>query len=123
MGTALKQFGFEPGDVGPNLCEGPVIPRPGGVVAGHAARPSLGLDPPHERLPRPAPEPRRRILQPVTDPFDLHVNDLKEVWKFVNYITSEVPPPNKEKDDLAKEVEDLKKQVRAIQMTLNFRDQ
>jgi transcriptional regulator with XRE-family HTH domain len=62
-------------------------------------------------------------LNPVYQPFDLHVNDLKEVWKFVNYITSEVPPPNKEKDDLAKEVEDLKKQVRAIQMTLNFRDQ
>ena len=62
-------------------------------------------------------------LNPVYQPFDLHVNDLKEVWKFVNYITSEVPPPNKEKDDLAKEVEDLKMQVRAIQMTLNFRDQ
>jgi transcriptional regulator with XRE-family HTH domain len=62
-------------------------------------------------------------LNPIYDPFDLHVNDLKEVWKFVNYITSEVPEPNKEKDDLAKEVEDLKKQVRAIQMTLNFRDQ
>jgi transcriptional regulator with XRE-family HTH domain len=62
-------------------------------------------------------------LNPIYDPFDIHVNDLKEVWKFVNYITSEVPEPNKEKDDLAKEVEDLKKQVRAIQMTLNFRDQ
>jgi hypothetical protein len=62
-------------------------------------------------------------LNPIYEPYDLHVNDLKEVWKFVNYITSEVPPPNKEKDDLAREVEDLKKQVRAIQMTLNFRDQ
>jgi len=62
-------------------------------------------------------------LNPVYDPFDIKINDLKEVWKFVNYISSEVPEPNKEKDALAEEVEKLKKQVRAIQMTLNFREQ
>lgn len=66
---------------------------------------------------------RLHSLNPIYDPFDINVNDLKEVWKFVNYITSEVPESNKEKDNLAREVEDLKKQVRAIQMTLNFRDQ
>ncbi len=62
-------------------------------------------------------------LNPLYEPFEIDMNDLKEVWKFVNYINSEVPEPNTEKDNLAKEVEDLKKQVRAIQMTLNFRDQ
>ncbi|MEJ2594296.1 MAG: LexA family transcriptional regulator [bacterium] len=62
-------------------------------------------------------------LNPIYQPYDIHVNDLKEVWKFVNFITNEVPEPNRERDDLAREVEDLKKQVRAIQMTLNFREQ
>ena len=62
-------------------------------------------------------------LNPLYEPYDIKMNDLKEVWKFVNYITSEVPEPNSEKDDLAREVEDLKRQVRAIQMTLNFREQ
>lgn len=66
---------------------------------------------------------RLHSLNPIYDPFELPVNELKEVWKFVNYISSEVPEPNKEKDTLAAEVEKLKKEVRAIQMTLNFREQ
>lgn len=66
---------------------------------------------------------RLHSLNPIYDPFDIHMNDLKEVWKFVNYMSSEVPEPNKEKDALADEVEKLKKEVRAIQMTLNFREQ
>lgn len=66
---------------------------------------------------------RLHSLNPIYEPFELQLNNLKEVWKFVNYISSEVPQPNKEKDTLADEVEKLKKQVRAIQMTLNFREQ
>jgi len=66
---------------------------------------------------------RLHSLNPIFDPFDIKVNDLKEIWKFVNYINSEIPEANKEKDALADEVEKLKKQVRAIQMTLNFREQ
>ncbi len=62
-------------------------------------------------------------LNPLYEPYDIKVSDIREVWKFVNYISSEVPEPNKEKDDLAQEVEKLKRQVQAIQMTLNFRDQ
>ncbi len=62
-------------------------------------------------------------LNPLYEPYDVKVDDIREVWKFVNYISSEVPEANKEKDDLAKEVEKLKRQVQAIQMTLNFREQ
>ena len=59
-------------------------------------------------------------LNPLYLPFELSVNEIQEVWKFVNYISSEVPEPNKEKDQLAKEVKDLRKQVEAIQMKLNL---
>ena len=38
----------------------------------------------------------------------------------LNYISSEVPEPNKEKDELTREVKELKKQVQAIQMKLNL---
>lgn len=59
-------------------------------------------------------------LNPLYEPYEIHINQVREVWKFVNYISSEVPPQNKEKDLLADEVEKLKKQVQAIQMKLNL---
>jgi transcriptional regulator with XRE-family HTH domain len=59
-------------------------------------------------------------LNPLYEPYDLPVNEVKEVWKFVHYISSEVPRGNKEKEQLAEEVEQLKKQVQAIQMRLNI---
>lgn len=59
-------------------------------------------------------------LNPLYEPYEIHINQVKEVWKFVNYISSEVPPQNKEKEILAEEVEMLKKQVQAIQMKLNI---
>ena len=59
-------------------------------------------------------------LNPMYEPYDLPVNEVREVWKFVHYISSEVPRGNKEKEQLAEEVEQLKKQVQAIQMKLNI---
>ena len=59
-------------------------------------------------------------LNPLYLPYELAVSKIREVWKFVNYISSEVPEPNKEKDQLAEEVKQLKKQVQAIQMKLNL---
>lgn len=53
-------------------------------------------------------------------PYELEAGEIKEVWKFVNYISSEVPESNKEKDRLADEVQQLKQQVKAIQMKLNL---
>ncbi len=59
-------------------------------------------------------------LNPLYEPYELNVNEIREVWKFVNYTSSEVPPQNKEKEQLAEEVEMLKRQVQAIQMKLNL---
>ena len=59
-------------------------------------------------------------LNPLFLPYEIKVSDVTEIWKFVNYISSEVPEPNKEKDDLTREVKELKKQVQAIQMKLNL---
>ncbi len=59
-------------------------------------------------------------LNPLFLPYEIKVSDVTEIWKFVNYISSEVPEPNKEKDQLTREVKELKKQVQAIQMKLNL---
>jgi len=59
-------------------------------------------------------------LNPLYLPFELPVGEVVEVWKFVNYISSNVPEPNREKDQLAAEVKSLKEQVKAIQMKLDL---
>ncbi len=59
-------------------------------------------------------------LNPLFLPYEIKISDVTEIWKFVNYISSEVPEPNKEKDELTREVKELKKQVQAIQMKLNL---
>ena len=32
-------------------------------------------------------------LNPIYEPYEVHVNEVKEIWKFVNYISSELPDP------------------------------
>jgi transcriptional regulator with XRE-family HTH domain len=59
-------------------------------------------------------------LNPLYEPYEIKIEEVREIWTFVNYISSEVPEPNKEKDILAGEVQLLKKQMQAIQMKLNL---
>lgn len=59
-------------------------------------------------------------LNPLFLPYEINVDEVTEIWKFVNYISSEVPESNKEKDELKREVSHLKQQVKAIQMKLNL---
>jgi transcriptional regulator with XRE-family HTH domain len=32
-------------------------------------------------------------LNPLYEPYEIHINEVKEIWKFVNYISSELPEP------------------------------
>ncbi len=59
-------------------------------------------------------------LNPLFDPYDIEASQVKEVWKFVHYISSEMPEPNLPKEKLLDEVQALKKQVLAIQTKLNI---
>lgn len=59
-------------------------------------------------------------LNSLYEPFSLPVSDIKEVWKFVHYISSEMPEANQEKDDLVNTVKQLSKEVKAIQTRLNL---
>lgn len=59
-------------------------------------------------------------LNPLYEPYDLSVNEIREVWRFVHYISSEMPEPNREKDNLTETVKQLQKEVKAIQMKLEL---
>ena len=59
-------------------------------------------------------------LNSLYDHFDIAISEVKEVWKFINYISSEMPEANKEKEDLIKTVRSLKKEVREIQMKMQL---
>jgi transcriptional regulator with XRE-family HTH domain len=53
-------------------------------------------------------------LNPVYEPFEVHVNEIREIWKFVNYISSEIPDPMISPDELIKTVAGLKKDLNIL---------
>jgi transcriptional regulator with XRE-family HTH domain len=53
-------------------------------------------------------------LNPLYEPFEMPVTKIKEVWKFVNYISTEIPDPVLPKDDLVKTVVKLKQDVEKL---------
>ena len=32
-------------------------------------------------------------LNPIYEPYEVHINEVKEIWKFINYISNELPEP------------------------------
>jgi transcriptional regulator with XRE-family HTH domain len=61
-------------------------------------------------------------LNPLYQPFDLQVNEIKEIWKFVNYISNEIPDPVLPQDDLFKTVNNLKKDINNLKRKLNDKE-
>ena len=53
-------------------------------------------------------------LNPLYEPFDVPVNEVKEVWKFIHYISSEIPDPMVPKDELMKTVASLKQDMNIL---------
>ena len=50
-------------------------------------------------------------LNPLYDSYDIDIKDVREVWKFVHYISSALPEPNLPREDLAITVAALKKDM------------
>ena len=57
-------------------------------------------------------------LNSIYDPYMVHVSEVKEVWKFVNYISSELPDPMVPEQQLIKTVEGLKQDLQKIKAKL-----
>lgn len=48
---------------------------------------------------------------PLYEPYEVPITEVLEVWKFVNFISSELPEPNLSKDDIANTVMNLQREV------------
>ncbi len=53
-------------------------------------------------------------------PYNIEINKIREIWSFVNYISSDLPKANQPKDDLITIIKELKAEVKAIQTKLEF---
>ncbi len=63
---------------------------------------------------------RLHSLNTFYEPYDVPLKDIREVWKFVHFISSEIPQTNLPKDELLQTVKSIQKEVREIQTKLNL---
>lgn len=56
---------------------------------------------------------------PLYEPYLINVNDIIEIWRFVNYISHDLPEVVISTDDLLKSVKGIQKQVNEIKTLLN----
>jgi len=59
-----------------------------------------------------------KSLNTVYDPYEIPANEIREVWKFCNYLSSELPDTTTVKDELLLKVDKLEKEVRGIRSVL-----
>jgi len=57
-------------------------------------------------------------LNPVYEPFDANITEIKEVWRFVNYISAEIPDPVTPEEELIKTVANLKHDMDILKKTV-----
>ncbi|MGV9011375.1 MAG: XRE family transcriptional regulator [Flavobacteriales bacterium] len=55
---------------------------------------------------------------PVYQPYEVPITEVFEVWKFVHFISHELPEPNLTRDELSRSVMDLRKEVGQLRMTM-----
>ncbi len=53
-------------------------------------------------------------LNPIYEPYEVHINEVKEIWKFVNYISSELPEPVLPEKQLIQTVASMKNDLERI---------
>jgi transcriptional regulator with XRE-family HTH domain len=53
-------------------------------------------------------------LNPIYEPFDVNITDIKEIWQFVHFISQELPEPVLPENELVKTVAGLKHDMQRI---------
>jgi transcriptional regulator with XRE-family HTH domain len=61
-------------------------------------------------------------LNAIYEPFNVLVHDIREVWKFVHYISAEIPEPVVPKDELYRTVAVLKRDMDALKSKVGIKD-
>lgn len=57
-------------------------------------------------------------LNPIYEPYEVHINEVKELWKFINYISSELPEPALPEKHFLQEVATMKNDLERIKARL-----
>lgn len=57
---------------------------------------------------------RLHSLNPAYPPYEVNVSDIREVWKFVNYISSELPPQNTPLDEMALRFQKMERDIQQL---------
>ena len=55
-----------------------------------------------------------KSLNTTYQPYELHVGEIREVWKFCNYLSNELPDNTQMKDELLSKILKLEKEVQSI---------
>lgn len=58
-------------------------------------------------------------LNGLYKPFSIDIKDVREIWKFIHYISSEMPESNQLRENLERTVVDLKKDVDNLKKSIN----
>lgn len=61
-------------------------------------------------------------LNPLYEPYEVHVSGIKEIWKFVHYISEELPEPTLPQDELLKTVASLKNDMTKVKSQVFTKD-
>ncbi len=64
---------------------------------------------------------RLHSLNPAYEPYPVHVNEIREVWKFVHFISSQIPETNTPMEQLSNQFSLLKKEVESIKSKIRER--
>ncbi|NMC39820.1 MAG: S24 family peptidase, partial [Bacteroidales bacterium] len=59
-------------------------------------------------------------LNPLYEPYEVHINNVKEIWKFVNYISSELPDPLIPEKQLLQTVAGMKHDLQRLKARLGI---
>jgi transcriptional regulator with XRE-family HTH domain len=57
-------------------------------------------------------------LNPLYEPYEIHINEVKEIWKFVNYISNELPEPVIPEKQLIQTVAGMKHELERLKARL-----
>jgi hypothetical protein len=55
---------------------------------------------------------------PLYAPYEVPVTNVLEIWKFVHFISNELPEPNLSRDELARSVLELRKEVGHLRLAM-----
>jgi len=59
-------------------------------------------------------ELRLHSLNPIYVPYSIHVNEIREVWKFIHYISAELPEEQTSESRMMEDIAEIRKEVKGI---------